>query len=117
MDGFYTDISQSKKLIELGIDVGTADMVWQSIEDDESFDGTWEAIPRGGSLDVGYKDDIPAWSLNALLKIISVLNFTIKCENNEFNIDILERHCKIWFPSLTDAAFEMVYWLLENKKI
>ena len=60
---------------------------------------------------------IPCWSLAALLDILAEQDFTIKAIENEFNIDIPIRHCKIWFPSLFDAAFEMVVWLKENKKL
>ena len=125
MNKICTSLEQSKKLIELGIDVNTADMVYQSVED-EYGDGEWEAIPRNNSLNIGYDDDIPCWSLSALLGILAEQHFIIKANTNwkdmikvgnEFNIDIPIRHCKIWFPSLLDAAFEMVWWLKENGKI
>jgi hypothetical protein len=61
------------------------------------------------------------WSLAALLNILAKQDFIIKSlkRNNEYqyNIDIPSRHCKIWFSSLLDAAFEMICWLKENKKI
>lgn len=63
MNKICTSIEQSKKLIELGIDVNTADMYWDydfgKYEDwskvmDEMFDYTC----------------IPAWSLSALLDLL-----------------------------------------------
>ncbi len=64
-----TDIEQSKKLIELGIDINTADMMWDD----------WNLIDEGWKLSVGYYPEIekdygrkcyPAWSLAALLDIL-----------------------------------------------
>lgn len=65
----YTDLEQSKKLIELGIDVNTADMMWDD----------WSLIDEGWKLSVGYHPEIekdygrkcyPAWSIAALLEIL-----------------------------------------------
>ena len=38
MKKICTTIEQSKKLIELGIDVRTADMHWQYIEEDDTYE-------------------------------------------------------------------------------
>ena len=65
----YTDLEQSKKLIGVGIDVNTADMMWDD----------WSLIDEGWKLSVGYYPEIekdygrkcyPAWSLAALLEIL-----------------------------------------------
>jgi len=62
MKKICTDIEQSKKLIELRIDVNTADMMWDD----------WSLIDEGWKLSVGYHPEIekdygrkcyPAWSL------------------------------------------------------
>ncbi len=125
MNKICTDIKQSKKLIELGIDINTADMcyMYRHWEIDENTVGAQSDAHIGFDSDVYYGADngktyhyIPAWSLSALLNILTKQAFIIKTIGNEFNIDIPVRHCKIWFSSLLDAAFEMVYWLLENKK-
>lgn len=120
-----TTLEQSKQLIELGIDVDTSDMVYLKSYFEE--EGEYNLLV--GSYHEGYmeKDDgtlvpvfdehIPAWSLNGLMDILTKQDYTIKCINNQFNIDIPSRHCKIWFPSLLDAAFEMVVYLLEQNKI
>lgn len=80
----YTDIEQSKKLIELGIDVNTADMMWDD----------WSLIDEGWKLSVGYYPEIekdygrkcyPAWSLAALLNAIPQEIF-----NGEYVINITE---------------------------
>ena len=115
MNKICTSIEQSQKLIELGIDVYTADMFWLTtdkprlhilVEDLNKY-SRWDCMP--------------AWSLSALLGILAEQDFIIKSleRNNEYqyNIDIPSRHCKIWFSSLLDAAFEMVVWLKENGKL
>lgn len=65
----YTSIEQSKKLIELGIDVNTADMMWDD----------WSLIDEGWKLNIGYNPEVekeygrkcyPAWSLVALLQML-----------------------------------------------
>ena len=105
-----TDIEQSKRLIELGIDVNTADIIYNI------FDKS--CIRHDTPIDNYHR---PAWSLSALLDILSKQKFIIKCleRHNEYqyNINIPSRHCNIWFSSLLDAVFEMVVWLKENNKI
>ena len=113
-----TSPEQSKKLIELGIDVNTADMWyqhigWKHLADNSEVPVYFPMITRDRESD----EDIPAWSLNGLMDILAKQDFRIKCVNNQFNIDIPSRHCKIWFPSLLEAAFEMVVYLLKENKI
>ena len=69
MNKICTTIEQSQKLIELGIDVNTADMMWDD----------WRLIDEGWKLSVGYYHEIkkdygrkcyPAWSLSALIEIL-----------------------------------------------
>lgn len=119
MNKICTSIEQSKKLIELGLDVKTADM-YHTKEIYPNKDGKRRTSTSIGNMPISRLRDIefiPAWSLSALLNDISKYDFIIKCIKNQYNIDIPERHCKIWFSSLLDAAFEMVCWSLENKKL
>ena len=76
-----TDIEQSKKLIELGIDINTADMMWDD----------WSLIDEGWKLSVGYYPEIekdygrkcyPAWSLAALLDILKNRAYSIDEDAN-----------------------------------
>lgn len=69
MNKICTSIEQSQKLIELGIDVNTADMMWDD----------WSLIDDEWHIFVGYDPEIeqdygrkcyPAWSLSALLELI-----------------------------------------------
>lgn len=124
MNNICTSFEQSKKLIELGIDVNTADMCWTN-HLFNAFLSSWRIESTSPQeyknlLDRfavrGYLIE-PAWSLTALLDMLTEQDFVIKTVGNEFNIDIPIRRCKIWFSSLLDAAFEMVCWLKENNEI
>lgn len=72
MNKICTSIEQSKKLIELGIDVNSADMYWSMDEipflafpvNDIVTD--WEYAEENGML--------PAWSLTALLNILRAVS-------------------------------------------
>ena len=98
MNKFCTTIEQSKKLLELGIDINTADMMHDRLI----------IIPfNDGSL-------IPAWSLSALLRLIPNFNMfkrTIECKIETTN-HLIDKAC-----DPIDAAYEMVCWLKENNKI
>lgn len=68
MNKICTSIEQSKKLIELGIDVNTADMFWDMAEPDK------RRKPLVGPISDYYDMEdwaVPAWSLTALLKYLS----------------------------------------------
>ena len=105
MNKICTDIKQSKKLIELGIDVNTADMYWRDWKRNTSL----ISIPHVGKAD---ENDLPAWSLTALLALIPKYSFH-KLENGS----IIVYHECIDADNPLDAAFEMVMWLKENKEI
>jgi len=110
MNKICTSIEQSKKLIELGVDINTADMYWSlTNQNHPPVIGKYCAEYGGMRL--------PAWSLSALFDILTEQDFTIKAIGNKFNIDIPIRHCKIWFSSLLDAAFEMICWLKRERNI
>ena len=61
-----TDIEQSEKLIEFGIDVNTADMCHRFRWSNDSF----ILLPCAEKAREPITDDIPAWSLSALLKLM-----------------------------------------------
>ena len=115
MNNICTSVEQSQKLIELGIDVNTADMYYFTIIRNYPYSqGKIKTIAKimDGSFSSNY--DIPAWSLAALFELMPGVNFyksgnKIKIENAYRTIrnDI----------SLIDAAFEMICWLKENNKI
>ena len=105
-----TSIEQSKKLIELGIDVNTADMYWWS-------SGKRYYIEAMDDGDFNEEEGhIRAWSLSVLLELIPPGNVLLR--------DALSRKYKCintvdsdYYDNPLDAAFEMVVWLKENEKI
>lgn len=116
-----TSLEQSKKLMELGIDINTADMCYCPIMNiDSGKNSGYLEVPECYSFSevknylVPY---LPTWSLTALLKLIP--NYQIQTQDNGIGIlygckdeiKIIEGETPI------DAAFEMVCWLLENKKL
>lgn len=120
MNKICTSLEQSKKLIELGIDVNTADMCYyydhnwsnEHIEIPKVWDNNYEQfIPESE------EDDIPAWSLSAMLRLIP--RFTLEREINGDDKDefiLTYRHNSVCDEDLVDAAFEMICWLKEHKK-
>ena len=135
MNKICTSIDQSKKLIELGIDVNTADMRYLDGDDYQVKDGTLDY------------EDIPAWSLSALMNLLpsefievgkySTTTYLIHIRKYKFtdevNLHQIAYGSYKWYEDgsnswkdmintgekedLLDAAFEMVCWLKENKKI
>ena len=113
MNKICTDLSQSKKLIELGIDVNTADMFWDMAEPEE------RRTPTVGPISDYYDMEdwaVPAWSLTALMGLIPPGNILLrdalsgkyKCIN-KVDSDL--------YNNPVDAAFEMICWLKENNLI
>ena len=132
MNKICTSIEQSKKLIELGLDVNTADMFWDLLDGDEPD----EKIPNccWDRFDITINEFVPAWSLSALLELnpfqiiennnrfvfyqVKGLNkqgetyrFGYKTNNNSFLFETS------WHNDVIDATFEMICWLKENNKI
>ncbi len=130
MNKICTDLSQSKKLLELGFDVNTADMVW--IEDYLGYDSDGKRKHGkyrlyGDMLIPAYgQDSVPAWSLNPLLNIIKnrkdcnkvelLSNYSSKWALTTTYYDSIWKEKEIIAEDPIDAAFEMVVWLKENVK-
>lgn len=145
MNKICTSIEQSKILIELGLDVNTADMFWDTL-----FAKKPEAHVDNHHLIDGYDDEhrIPAWSLSALLKLIKsefygetiygdTITYKVDFRKYKFtdDVDLYQiAYGSIKFDvdgqySFTDmintgqkedpidAAFQMVCWLKENEKL
>ena len=84
----YTTIEQSKKLLELGIDPKTADAWWYRTTYGEVVDwkhikwneeGTTEhlslfRIEPSSEVAIVKREEIPAWSLNALMELLKVFS-------------------------------------------
>ena len=112
MSKICTSQEQSKKLVELGIDVNTADMY---------YDCNSYGIQGKPEVAVGtvWSKDIPAWSLTALLGVMKEPELVRNSEGKWL--------IRVWYHSYpyskggydnpVDAAFEMICWLKENKKL
>ena len=121
MSKICTSIKQSQKLIELGINVNTADMDYIPFANDpKNYDCVINIYNNE------HEDNwIPAWSLSALLELIPDI-----IEDYVLRIDKVYGEYYIWYgegwsdnmahtssENFIDAAFEMVVWLKENNKI
>lgn len=135
MNKICTSLEQSKKLVELGIDIDTADSC--IIGDKAQLGFLAEEYREFG--DTVLKDYWPAWSLTALLNLMPK-TISIKADehsayfyflewqfandnslryaghNRECLVDIYSDHDDEWKDEV-DTAFEMLCWLLENKHI
>lgn len=122
MTKICTTREQSQILIELGIDRKTSDM----------FYWCGENLRIGGYKAQDEEFDIPAWSLSALLNLMPRLyefendpddggcqpNLCKGWNNNSWHIVYRSTiYITEWYENPVDAAFEMICWLLENKKI
>ena len=122
MSKFCTDIEQSKKLKELEVDLNTANFAWYSSHAKDGY-SLRILTPMYPLEIIGEEhDEIPAWSLDALIGVIKPVN-----ENTYTIIGTLDGGAIISFDEVTkvmfqeeeiiDAAFEMVCWLKEKNKI
>lgn len=112
----WTDISQSKRLVEI-LPLECADMMWDD----------WSLIGEGWKLNVGYYPEIekdygrkcyPAWSLAALLE---VLNMPALTQNNDDDWDVVmidpeypDEYIEVHGPNPVDVCVDMIVRLKER---
>ena len=112
MNKICTDISQSQKLIGLGIDINTADMFWDMAEPDK------RRKPLVGPIsDYADMEDwaVPAWSLSTLISMLPKSARLEKGSSTELcrvNLPV-ELKCSDWYLDPMDAVFE-AYCLLKE---
>ena len=145
----YTDLEQSKKLADF-LPPESADMMYHSVENEwgsGAFVATSKVITNGFENDDFYLDDIPCWSLAALMNLLPS-KFTEKGKYSETTYEIHIRKYALtndvdlyqiaygnykWYEdgshswkdmintgekeNLIDAAFDMICWLKENNKL
>lgn len=113
----FTDLPQSKKLAKF-LPPESADMVWISIEDDESFEGAYEALPKGCSLVAIDDDTTPCWSLTALMDVLDrgALFKTPKGWACQSYIEY-EAITSDYHSNPVDACYEMILKLHELKML
>lgn len=110
----YTDIVQSKKLAEI-LPIESADMFYTSL----NRDYPWIWIDKH-LMEV---DDIPCWSLTALLNILDYPQLSkdkIGDEKVGWMVSVYPDNCRydsIWYNSPIDACYEMILKLHELKML
>lgn len=116
----YTTIEQSKKLVELGLNPESADMLWEQHNNTKSYVTVKPWTTKGKSLGPHI---IPCWSLGALLELMpdgtSIFykyNYTT-IDMVDVNNGVVRNKHREKGPTPFDAAFSMVVWLLENNYI
>ena len=122
MKKICTTVEQSKKLIELGLDIETSDMYWD-------FQETGYILIAD---ELGYyhnDSEIPAWSLTALLNLLPE-ELELLSDEDVF-VPTLSRYyddkskficcydnggCEHWYieDSPVDAVYNMLVWTIEN---
>ena len=122
----YTTIEQSKKLVELGLNPDTADMFYSRRPNGKSEYSVLPDFKPEGRLEVFTKVDLPCWSLGALLELMPKeleddldLCYGTFDGNGEYQAlwtCSCMNHVNFGETSI-DAAFKVVCWLLENKKL
>ena len=132
MTKICTTIEQCKKLLDLGIDINTADLTDTNLplQDGSRFDFICCKLPNDTfpSITDGKSEKIPAWSLSALLGLMPTDDkkdeYYVVAESHSDYHTVSYRNCwdgcihsEYSEESLLDAAFEMVVWLKENEKI
>lgn len=112
MNKIGTSIEQSKKLVELGIDVNTADIVYNIF--DESY------IRHDTPID---KYHTPSWSLSALIELIPDecrMEKTPLDQTGEFTYSFVDDYYNIRTYETgnpVDACYEMILKLKEKDLI
>lgn len=110
-----TSIVQSRRLLKLGLDPNTADMCWPDYKRLVNY----IIFPHFGKSD--NKEDLPAWSLTSLLKIIK--DYTIQttttgkvfivCSFNEHPWSLVSQA----YDNEVDACFDLVCRLIQGGHI
>ena len=116
MDKICTSIEQSQKLIEIGIDIDTADMYWWY------YGKSSEKIYYVGTMNDNEfikASDIPAWSFTALFNMLPKSARLEKGSSSELcqiNLPI-ELKCSDWYLNPIDAVFEIICVLKKEEYI
>ena len=125
----YTTIEQSKHLLELGLNLNTADMLWEQHNREEPYVTIKLWTTKGKSIGAHI---LPCWSLGALLEVMP------KSITDEYTSKGWLGMCLLYYSSwrwivyytnddvdspaiheekgdtLIEAAYNMVCWLIEQ---
>lgn len=123
----YTTIEQSKKLVKLGLNPNTADMLWEQHIFESPYVTVKPYTTKGKSIGAHI---LPCWSLGALLEVMPKTMKGIP-EKAAYSLTLKENSYNAWKcnyvhfsfgelyefpaqPTPLKATYEMVCWLLEN---
>lgn len=111
MNKICTDLEQSHKLVELGLDPNTADMFWDTLLSKKP-----ECHVNNHSYADDYNEEytFPAWSLSALLGLMPYYELIRTDSSYELSIGRLNALISEGNETHIDLAVDMVIWLLEN---
>ena len=114
----YTDIEQSKKLADI-LPIESADMFWSRCAITDFGDGvlkvSYAVEPCNISQFRNTKEDVPCWSLVALLDVLpsSTLDSS---DDHHYRVHCRERFTE-WHDNAVDACVEMILKLHGRKPI
>lgn len=113
MNKICTSLEQSQKLIELGINVNTADMFWDTL-----FAKKPEAqVDNHHVIDeIDDEHRVPAWSLTALLKLIPKFSLERDISKNA-GYELHYNYNTTYHDEPVDTVFEMICWLKKYDKL
>lgn len=120
MNKICISLEQSKKLIELGIDITTADMYYSYDYNIEEYDDDAQIIPQTelGQHFSLFPEDTPAWSLSALLNVLPRETRLLKSATDDtYHCDCPNGNTGKWFDNTVDACYELVLKLHELKML
>jgi len=118
----YTTIEQSKKLLELGLNTETADMCYPMLYN-RAIDGGGKRISNHAELYKPIGEDKPCWSLGALMELMPKIDNQLPSLRKYKNY-----YCVVYSDNVTrlgdnqwqngktptEAAYNMIVWLIEN---
>lgn len=128
MNKVCTTVQQSRRLLNLGLDPESADMIWCLVEKDKDEVCTLCVKAWSGSLQWQGQDiSMPAWSLSALLELMPQRIVGPYGELWKFGLekDWDKTSCLVFYENKNsfvqkkakepiDACVEMIEWLTKN---
>ena len=137
MNKICTTVEQSKRLIELGIDINTADMHYYKNSFGDYIEGLYNSSDLKEGCQLKGIEYIPAWSLSALFSILPIVYTNNKKEIcGPLHVDIIDSETPfvLWYvnplhkgdivelqtkeyDNLVDACVEMILKLKENNNL
>lgn len=118
----WTTVEESKQLIEAGLPVETADMLYTTL-DGNATPWVWASKPGM------HPEDTPCWSLGALIQMLPLNIQTGDSFLDKYGLEfkpysgymvaycIDQSHHPEEHGTLIEACIEMIIWLLKNKMI